>query len=386
MRLNRVIAVFIAILLLTACAHEGTARQERDRTLSRQTGDILVGVSWPFADRNDGFREGLELALDEINRQGVLGSRIRLIEKDDKSSVTDGLAIAQAFANNPELMAVIGHRSSAVAVPASKVYDHAGLLLLAPSSTAPALTAGGADRVFRLIPDDAQIGSRMAAYANAEGFGNVAIFYANDEYGRGLANAFEDEAKATGMQIVDRLTDYKDLNDLKRIVAKWKLLGCDAVFVAEVMPDGAQFVADLRRAGMKVPVIGGDGLDAAALADSAGGAAEGTVVASIFDPFAESETVRQFVRSYEQKYGEAPLKWAAQGYDSLKLLAYALERAGSREPSKLAEALKQVKSWQGASGSHSFDGSGDVRGMPIILKRVQGGAFQYLTGGARTNE
>ncbi|WP_221469445.1 ABC transporter substrate-binding protein [Cohnella nanjingensis] len=343
-------------------------------------------MAWPFADRNEGFREGLELALDEINRQGVLGSRIRLIEKDDKSSVTDGLTIAQAFANNSELTAVIGHRSSAVAVPASKVYDHAGLLLLAPSSTAPGLTAAGVDRVFRLIPDDTQIGSTMAAYAHAKRFNNVAIFYANDEYGRGLANAFEDEAKAVGMQTVDRLTDYKDLNDLRRIVAKWKLLGCDAVFVAEVMPDGAKFVSDLRKAGMKVPVIGGDGLDAAALADTAGGAAEDTVVASIFNPFAANEAVRHFVRSYEDKYNEAPRKWAAQGYDSLKLLAYALEQAGSREPSKLAEALKRTKSWQGASGPHSFDGSGDVRDMPIILKQVKDGAFQYLTEGARANE
>jgi branched-chain amino acid transport system substrate-binding protein len=380
MRLKTMIIVSILIVFITSCSNaDDNISLERERVLSKQTGDILVGVSWPFADRNEGFREGLELALDEINQKGVLGSKIRLLEKDEKSSVTDGLTIAQSFANNPELTAVIGHRGSAITVPASKVYDHAGLLLLAPSSTAPGLTTAGMDRVFRLIPDDTQIGSTMATYAHSKNFNNVAIYYANDEYGRGLANSFEDEAKDVGMQTIDRLSDYKDLNDLRRIVDKWKLLGCDAIFVADVMPDGAEFISDLRKAGMNVPVIGGDGLDAAALADVKNGAAEDTVVASIFNPLATNDVVQHFVQSYKKKYNEEPRKWAAQGYDSLKLLAYALEKAGSRQPSKLTEVLKQTKSWQGVSGPHSFDDNGDVRDMPIILKQVKGSAFQYLT-------
>ncbi|NBD25151.1 ABC transporter substrate-binding protein [Paenibacillus glycinis] len=370
--------ILFLTVFLTACSSAGGMPQERERTLGKQSGDILVGVAWPFADRNEGFREGLELALDEINETGVLGSKIRLLEKDDHSSVTDGLTIAQAFANDPKLTAVIGHRSSVVTVPAAQVYDHAGLPLIAPSSTAPGLTSAGLDRVFRTIPNDTQIGTTMAEYAHSKNYRNVAIFYTNDEYGRGLANSFEDGAKSLGMQTIDRLSDYKDLNDLRRIADKWKLLGCDAIFVAEVMPDGASFIADLRKAGLDVPVIGGDGLDSAALAGTAGAAAEGTVVASIFNPSAANDTVRQFVQHYKAKYGEEPGKLAAQGYDALKLLAYALDKAGSREPSKLTQALKETSSWQGASGLHSFDGNGDVRDMPIILKQVAGGKFDYL--------
>jgi len=378
MRLKAMIIVPVLIVLITACSNAGDIRQERERTLNKQNGDILVGVAWPFASRNEGFKEGLELALDEINQKGVLGSKIRLLEKDDKSSVTEGLTIAQSFANNADLAAVIGHRSSVVTVPASKVYDHAGLPLLAPASTALSLTAAGTDRVFRLIPNDLQIGSAMANYAHSKNYNHVAIFYTNDEYGRGLANSFEDGAKAMGMQTIDRLSDYKDLDDLRRIVDKWKLLGCDAVFVADVMPDGAAFIDDLRKAGLRVPVIGGDGLDSAALAKEAGEAAENMVVASIFNPLDANDTVQQFVQNYKKKYNEEPLKWAAQGYDALKLLAYALEKAGSREPSKVSAALKQTESWQGATGLHSFEDNGDVRDMPLILKQMKGGNFQYL--------
>lgn len=378
MRIKSILIAAALMLFISACSSAGDLREQRERTLGRQTGDILVGVAWPFADRNEGFREGLELALEEINQKGVLGSRMKLLQEDDQSSVTEGLTIAQSFANNPALTAVIGHRSSVVTVPASKVYDHAGLLMLAPSSTAPGLTAAGMDRVFRLIPDDTQIGSTMAKYAQTKGYRNMAIFYTNDEYGRGLANSFEDGAKAAGIQIVDRLSDYRDLDALRRAMDKWKLLGVDAIFLAEVMPAGAAFLADLRKVGMQVPVIGGDGLDTAALAEAAGSAADNTVVASIFNPTAAGDTVQHFVQAYKSKYNEEPRKWAAQGYDALKLLAYALEKAGSRQPSKLANVLNQTKGWQGVSGLHTFDADGNVRDMPIILKQLRGASFQYL--------
>lgn len=378
MRINAITIAAVLMIFLTACSNSGDLRVERERTLGRQTGDILVGVAWPFADRNEGFREGLELALEEINQMGVLGNRMKLVAKDDQSSVTEGLTIAQSFANNPDLTAVIGHRSSVVTVPASKVYDHAGLLMLAPSATAPGLTAAGMDRVFRLIPDDTLIGSTMAKYAQSKSYANMAIFYTNDEYGRGLANSFEDGAKAAGIQIADRLSDYRDLDGLRRIADKWKLLGVDAIFLAEVMPAGAAFLADLRRVGMQVPVIGGDGLDTAALAETAEGAADNTVVASIFNPTATNDAVQHFVRAYKSKYREEPRKWAAQGYDALKLLAYALEKAGSRQPSKVSNVLSQTEAWQGVSGLRSFDANGDVRDMPIILKRLEGASFQYL--------
>lgn len=371
-------AAALMTMCLASCSRAGSLSQERDQALRKQTGDILVGVAWPFASRNDGFREGLQLALDEINEHGVLGHRLQLIEQDDNNSVTEGLEIAQSFSGNLKLTAVIGHRSSAVTVPAAQDYDHAGLLLLAPSSTAPALTASGMERVIRLIPNDKQIGSAMAKFAFAQGYRHAAIFYTNDEYGRGLANAFEDEAERNGTQIVDRVSDYKDLNDLRRLADKWKLLGCDAVFVAESMPEGAALISDLRKAGVEAPILGGDGLDSAALAETAGEAAEQAVVASIFDPTDKADAVQQFVRRYKDRYGAEPGKMAAQGYDALQLLAYALTKAGTREPTKLAETLKGTKSWQGVAGLHSFDGQGDVSGMPIILKRLEGGKFHYL--------
>jgi len=374
------VVFFFLIILLTATGCSGTTdqNQARERNLSKHADEIVIGVAWPFAEKNDGFKEGLELALEEINDSGVLGKKVRLIVEDDQSSVTTGLSIAQSFANNMDLSAVIGHRSSVVTVPASKVYESAGLLLVAPISTAPNLTGDDMSRVFRMIPSDVQIGNRMAEYAKLKNYKNMVIFYANDEYGRGLANSFEDYASANGIQIVDRISDYKDANDLKRLVDKWSLLNYDAIFLAESMPNGADMITQLRKVGMDVPIIGGDALDAVGLIDNSGQAADGIVVASIFNPNDSRKEVTDFIEKYRSKYGTEPSKWAAQAYDSLKLLAFSIDHAGTSLPADVALAIKQLESWSGVSGVRAFNSHGDPQEMPIVLKEVRNGKFEYL--------
>jgi branched-chain amino acid transport system substrate-binding protein len=370
--------ILAAILLIAGCAQSDNPVLERQKELALNSPEILIGVAWPFAARNDGFREGLDLALEEINRQGVLGGKIKLMPLDDQESVTTGLSVARTFADDAGMTAVIGHRGSSVAVPASKVYENAGLLMLAPTSTSPKLTEGTAKLVFRMIPSDLQLGKQMADYAKAKGYTHVAIYYENDEYGRGLANSFEDSALANQLQIIDRVADYKDVADLKRLIGNWKLLDCDAVFVAKSMPEGAEFIRQLRAAGLEVPVLGGDGLDSPELPVVAAGAAEGAVVASVFNPRDKRDIVQSFVRNYKEKYGEEPMKYAAQAYDSLYLLSQAIEAAGSRQPAAIAAALRKQASWPGVSGTRLFDPSGDVQGMPIVLKQVVHGQFEYL--------
>lgn len=267
-RLRLVIAaVTVLCLALTACGREQSPDELREKALGAQTGDIVIGVVWPFDKYRDQFREGLNLALEQINEKGVLGGkRIRLIEQDDGDSVIRGLEIAQQFAEDLSVSAVIGHRSSAVTVPASRIYDTAGILLMTPSSTSPNLTNQNSSFVFRNIPSDVHIGKEMAEYALDYGYRRIAIYYTEDEYGRGLANSFEDAANTYGLTIIDRLSGYKDSGDVRRIANKWKTLDCDLVLVAADVGPGLDFIRELRAAGFDLPVVGGDTLDSAEMA------------------------------------------------------------------------------------------------------------------------
>jgi branched-chain amino acid transport system substrate-binding protein len=383
MNYKMMLNIMLIVILISGCSGPVEVSQQRSK-LAKNNGDIVIGVAWPFASRGDLFEEGINLAAEEINANGgVLGSPLRLVKEDDKSSITHGLSVAQSFANNLDMVAVIGHRDSAIAIPAAAIYDNAGLLMLTPASTAPKLTNLGYKYVFRSIPNDEQIGQQMSQYAISKRYRNIAIFYKDDAYGKGLANAFEDHAAGSGINIIDRVSSYSDLNDLKRIADKWTILGVEAVFVADVMPEGAEFITKLRQVGMDVPIIGGDGLDSENLDKIGGNAVEGTVVASVFNPNDKSEQTAKFVKVFTEKYKVSPNTWAAQGFDAVHLLADAIKAAGSRVPADTAIALKEMKEWAGVTGNHSFDSNGDVKNKPIVKKIYRDGHFDYLDEGGR---
>jgi branched-chain amino acid transport system substrate-binding protein len=373
-------------LLLAAGACDGTAdpAAERARLASRGAGDIVVGAAWPWqAHRDVLYWQGMQLAADEVNAAGgVLGRRLRVIRADDQESVDRGRLVAQEFAKDPQVVAVIGHLQSYVTVPAAAIYDLSGIVLVAATATSPELTSKGYRRVFRTIFTDDQVGRQMADYGVARGYRHFAIYYSRDEYGRGLANAFEEEAIARGGEVVNRQSYDPNLlsNRLsaEQTVAGWGSLGFDAVFVAGQDRQAALLAAELRRQGVRAPILGSDALATPVFLQEGGAAAEGTVIATPFHPDAPNPQVRHFTRAFTARFGTRPDVGAAQGYDAVRVLAHAITQAGSSEPEKVAAALHALRDWPSVSGPLSFDRQGNLVGMPIRHVVVRGGRFEYL--------
>ncbi|SFG13126.1 amino acid/amide ABC transporter substrate-binding protein, HAAT family [Desulfotomaculum arcticum] len=341
--------------------------------------DIVIGVAWPFSVEDDLFKEGVELAAEQINaRGGVNGHKVRLIEKDDQETITGGMNVAQSFTKVPNLTAVIGHSVSFISTATSRIYENAGIVMLSPSSTAPALTKKGYKYIFRNIPSDDEIARQLALYAARQGQRRMVIYYADDSYGIGLANSFEDYARKNGIEIVDRFSYYADTRDLDRISAKWKALDYDGIFVAHFMPDGAQFIADAAKTGVNVPFFAGDAMDTPQLYQVAGKAAEGTVVGTIFNPRDTRPEVKSFIKDFYSKYGKMPTPYAAQGYDAVNLLVEAVKEADSASPSAVAQKLRTFKNVPGVAGSHTFTDNGDDIGDLVVKKMIKNGQFEYI--------
>ncbi len=206
----------------------------------------------------------------------------------------------------------------------------------------------------------------------------MVIVYSDDSYGTGLANSFEDQAKAQGITIVDRFDNYTGLEDLKRLHNKWQAFGFDGIFIAENMPEAAQFIFDAGQAGINVPFFGGNTLESPLLSSIGGKAAEGTIVGSVFNPNIDRPEVKSFVLGFSQEYNKMPNSYAALGYDAVKILAAAIEKSDSRNRSTVAEELANLGSWPGASGSHEFDAKGNDMGDLVVLKELHAGEFRYL--------
>jgi len=377
----------IAILLLLAMAVAGCSvasmAQEREAFAKRHRGPISIGVAWPISAANDWFLEGVALAVSELNADGgVLGRQLNVIIKDDESSVTKGLEIAQSFSEDIQVVAVIGHRNSYVSIPVSSIYERAGILMLSPASSAPEFISEKQRLVFRNIASDEQVAASVANYAARNGHRRMVILYDDDAYGKGLADAFEKHAGRSGIDIVDRLTFYTGPSELERLKFKWEILEYDGIFIAKSGAAGAQLVAELRAAGIGVPLFAGNAMDTPNLWSIAGAkAAEGMVIGAFFNPESRREKVKAFIDVFNRAYGTMPTQYSAQGYDAVHLLAEAMNRARSIVPRDIAAALHTIENWEGVAGFHTFDRNGEDIGDLVVLKKVTGGKFEYLDAG-----
>ena len=392
-RVSSKIAYSIAglmLLVFTACEASRDPAQERIQLAEAGTGEIVIGAPWPWEARGGSslYGEGMDLAVEKINADGgVRGRSLRIERIDDKESVNEGRLVAQLLANDPEVVAVIGHLQSYVTIPAATIYDGNGLVMIAPLSSSPKLTQQGYKRVFRTTFNDKQVGRQMAVFAHRRGYERVALLYVRNTYGRDLANAFEERAHELGLNVVERQSYTAAADRMKTsfgmVLRSWRDMEFDAIFLASAVPEAGVFITQARATGIDVPLLGGDAMDNASLIEVGGEAAEGTIVASNFHVDDPRPVVQEFVQLFNEKTGQMPNRDAAAGYDAVRLLAHAIEQAGSTVPEAVTQALRTMAPWEGTTGVMAFDEKGDLADDILIAKVVRNGKFEYFEALAR---
>jgi branched-chain amino acid transport system substrate-binding protein len=368
------------LCLLSACA-EKTAVQQRAEHLARGTDEVVIGVAWPMKSSKAAMADGVQLAADEINANGgVAGKRrLRLVIKDDEASLSKGRLLAQEFANDPQVSAVIGHLNTYVADAAAQIYERAGIVMVTPGSSGQKVTEDGRQYVFRSLPSNPEQARQIAAYAAAAGYKRIALYYIKNDYGVDLANKFEQQAASAGLQIADRRSYNMAGDNYGSVLHDWaSFLKFDAIFLIGSLPESPTIIREAREAGITVPIFGGAGLDSPQLIKLGGRAVEGTVVFSLFDGGAARPEVARFRSQFQRKYGRLPDSAAAQGYDALHLVAQAMDRAGSVVPGQVAGALRTTRNWSGVTGQYTFAATGDLVGKQMFTMTVQDGQFRAV--------
>jgi len=204
----------IIILLIFGCSQSyEDSKKERAKMADESQGTIVVGVAW--TGENSNFVRGALLAMKEINSDGgLLNNRIlQLLINSDEKAVLDSslklresqdiaLKVANSFADNSDVIAVIGHRYSTLAIPASIVYQYHGLVFLAPTSTNIDLTNHQFDYVFQMHPNNEEMGKQLAAYCHKIGYKKMVILQDRSDYGTELADSFIAYVEKKGIKIV----------------------------------------------------------------------------------------------------------------------------------------------------------------------------------------
>ena len=365
-------AAFVAALVLGGL---GGCGKKAEKT-------YLVGVAGPFtgdgAQYGEMLRMAAEMRADEINAAGgINGIPLELEFQDDKGDPKEAANAAQKLGSNPNVLAVLGHFNSSCSLAGKEVYNSMGVLQLSPGSTNVTVCEGG-DWTFRNVYRDDFQGQFIADFIKyVLGYDRVAVFFDNDDYGRGLRDAFAERAEEIGLEIVREEAYVRDTQEytpqLTQIIAKKP----DIIFISGLYANAAMILTQARNLGIETPFIGGDGLLSVDLVTNAGRASEGVIVTCPFLPTVGEEKTRNFVTSFKQRYSTEPDAWAALTYDALGIVAEAIEKAGPDRKAirdYVAAMDSPEKGYDGVAGLTYFNADGDCM-KPLIVAVVKDGEF-----------
>ena len=353
--------------------------------------ELKVAVAAPFTGGAAAFgemiRRGAELREKEINESGgINGMKFTLLFEDDAGKDAEASLVAERIANNLQILAVVGHFNSSCSLAGKPIYQRAGIVELSPGSTNVAVCEGS-DWTFRnLYRDDFQ-GQFIAQYIDKilTDLQSVAVFFDNDDYGRGLRNAFVAEAEKIGLDLVADEAFERDSTNFKAQLTSIKAKNPDAIFISGLYQEAALIAKQAREAGITAQLFGADGVDSPDFLTIAGSAAEGTYLTTPFTFGAAGADAQQMATNFEALHGVPPDTWAALTYDAVGMIAEALEKTYNPEAS-VAENRKAIRDhlasldtpeegYKGVTGLTYFDINGDTVNKPAYVKVVKDGQF-----------
>jgi branched-chain amino acid transport system substrate-binding protein len=316
---------------------------------------------------------GVALAVAQANEKKVTidGKPVtfRMMSEDDQADPKVGTTIAQKLVD-AKVAAVIGHLNSGVTIPASEIYNKAGIPVISGSATNPTLTERGLKGVMRTVGRDDQQGPAIAAFISGELKGKrVAIIDDKTAYGEGLANEVEKTLKGAKVQVVGRERTTDKETDFKAILTKIKGRNPDVIFHGGMDATGGPMLKQARELGIKAAFTFGDGACTEEMAKLAGNASDGMVCSQAGLP--KEAASKEFVDAFSAKFGEIK-QYAPYFYDATNAVIEAMKKANSADPAKFGPEIFNV-SFQGATGTVAFDAKGDRKGAEVTIFRLQGG-------------
>ncbi|MBB5355360.1 branched-chain amino acid transport system substrate-binding protein [Anoxybacillus mongoliensis] len=387
MKRKKVFSIFtsatLAIGLLTGCSADKTSQTSKNNGEAGGGTVIKIATQSPLsggaATLGESIKLGAQLALEEQKEKfEKLGFKLELVPYDDQADPKKGVANAQLIGADQQVLGVVGHLNSGVAIPSSEIYEKYNIPMVSPANTATDVTDRGLKTVNRICARDDFQGPAGAKFA-VEKLGAKKIFIIQDKtaYGTGLAEAFKKGAEEAGAEIVgfEGITiGEKDFNGvLNQVLAKKP----DLVYFGGMYTEGGMLIKQARDKGITVPFMGGDGMDSSTLVEIAGDAVKNTFITSAAGVATATEAGKQFAEKYKQKFGKNIESYSAYGYDAMAVLLKAIEEAikanGNKLPTReqVADAVRKVQDYEGVVTKVSFDEKGDNKYAKIYIYKFE---------------
>ncbi|MFD9624859.1 ABC transporter substrate-binding protein [Peribacillus muralis] len=382
MKKKKLAGAFLSLTLaagvLAGCAGSGSSDK------SSGDGDtIKIGVnlelSGGVASYGQSIAEGLELATEEINKEGIDGKKIKLIKVDNKSEASEATSGAIKLTSQDQVAAIVGAATSTNSIAQVQIAQDNKIPVISPSGTSPEITFSKDklnDYIFRTSFIDPFQGTVAANFATNEIKAKSAAIYIDSasDYSKGLADAFKEQFEKNGGKIVAEEAYIAKDTDFRSTLTRLKSDKPDFIFLPGYYEEAGLIVKQARETGLDVPFMGGDGWDSPKLVEIAGAKAlNNTYITNHYSSGDPDKKIQNFVSAFKAKYKDkSPDAFNALGYDTGYFLADAIKRAGSADSTKIKEALEKTKDLQLVTGTFTLDEKHNPIKSATILEFKEG--------------
>jgi len=366
-------SLIFSILLSSACVDKSA--NSTTTGSGDGSGDIKVGVYVDLTGQTSSFgqstKNGIQLAVDEINAAGgVNGRKMTLVIEDDQGRPEQAKTVVEKLIKQDKVVAVLGEVASSNTLAAAPVAQEAKIPMITPSSTNPRVTQVG-DHIFRVCFLDDFQGSSIAKFAanNLSGKTAAILGDVNSDYSKGLTEFFEKEFTKLGGRVIAKEAYTQTDPDFKGQLTKIRNLNPDVLYVPGYYGQVGIIARQARELGMNMPLLGGDGWDSPDLWNLGGEALKNSYITNHYSADDPNPVIQNFVKTYKAKFNNvAPDSLAALAYDSAKVLADAIKRAGGTDSVKLRDAINATKDFAGVTGTISINAERNAVKPAVVLE------------------
>ncbi|MCX4822355.1 branched-chain amino acid ABC transporter substrate-binding protein [Streptomyces sp. NBC_01142] len=388
-------------LTLTACG----SRDDDNKNSDGGNTTVVIGVDAPLTGANSaiglGIQYGVQIAVDDANEKKLVpGVTFKVKAFDDKALPASGQQNASKLVADKDVLGAVGPLNSGVAVSMQQVFATANMVQISPANTAPELTQGkdwakGKDAkkrsyktYFRTATTDALQGGFAAEYA-AKTLKKKKVYLVDDKqtYGAGLARLFKENFTKAGGKVAGEDHVNTGDKDFGTLVTKIKDSGADLLYYGGQYDESQILTKQLKEAGVKIPLFGGDGMFTDTYIKTAGAASDGDLVTSVGVPVDSLPAAKDFITKYKAK--KYPGDYAAYGgysYDAATAIIKAVStvvkdgKVPSDARAKIVEEVQKTN-FEGIAGPVSFDEFGDTNNKQLTVYQVKGGKWAAVKSG-----
>jgi branched-chain amino acid transport system substrate-binding protein len=345
---------------------------------------IDIGVLFPLtgdaASYGEKGKNAIDMAIRQINDSGgIRGKMVRALYEDSRAEPQTGVSAARKLISIDKVPAIVGDIVSSVTLPVAPIVEQNKVVLIAPTSSAPAITNAG-EYVYRIWPSDLAEGEAIARYARTHGFKRAAIMHLKNDYGTAIADIFTRTFAGGDASVVLSEGYMADASDFRATLQKIKQMNTDVIYLAGYYGDISKIVRQAQQLGLQQQFLGVTALEDSKFLELAGADAEGIIypLATGFDAGSSSPIVHTFVHDFSTTYAYEPGWVEAHAFDAFMLVCEAIRNtSGPVNGTTIKEYFATMGNYEGVTGTIRFDENGDVT-KPVVFKTVRKGQFQSI--------